>query len=318
MSTPIPVTTDNFIRAETDLYFGNIVKDGGFGHFFHNREPTPIDHQVVIRQNRDTLYSGAVFDLEAAPATITLPDPGNRFMSMQVFDEDEYSPLIAYRAGTYTLTREKIGTRYAMVAMRILVNPGDRHDVQQVHTLQDSIKVEQRSSGSFETPDWDSVSQKEVRDALLVLGSRLPDTKRMFGTKDQVDPVRRLIGAAAAWGGNPETEATYLNFTPAKNDGKTMYRLTLKDVPVDGFWSISVYNAQGFFEKNPQNVYSINNLTAKKNPDGSIDVQFGGCDGKAPNCIPISAGWNYLVRLYRPRPEILDGNWKFPEAELAK
>lgn len=220
MSTPIPVTTDNFIRAETDLYFGNIVKDGGFGHFFHNREPTPIDHQVVIRQNRDTLYSGAVFDLEAAPATITLPDPGNRFMSMQVFDEDEYSPLIAYRAGTYTLTREKIGTRYAMVAMRILVNPGDRHDVQQVHTLQDSIKVEQRSSGSFETPDWDSVSQKEVRDALLVLGSRLPDTKRMFGTKDQVDPVRRLIGAAAAWGGNPETEATYLNFTPAKNDGK--------------------------------------------------------------------------------------------------
>lgn len=52
----IPVTADNFIRAETDLYFGNVVKDGGFGHFFHNREPTPIDHQLVIRQNRDTLY----------------------------------------------------------------------------------------------------------------------------------------------------------------------------------------------------------------------------------------------------------------------
>jgi hypothetical protein len=43
-------------------------------------------------------------------------------------------------------------------------------------------------------------------------------------------------------------------------------------------------------------------------------VQFGGCDGKIPNCIPIVEGSNYTVRLYRPRPEILSGKWKFPEA----
>jgi hypothetical protein len=47
----------------------------------------------------------------------------------------------------------------------------------------------------------------------------------------------------------------------------------------------------------------------------SITVQFGGCDGKIPNCLPIMPGWNYTVRLYRPRPEILNGTWKFPEAE---
>jgi hypothetical protein len=34
------------------------------GKFFHHRELTPLDHQVVIRMNRDTLYSAAVFDLE--------------------------------------------------------------------------------------------------------------------------------------------------------------------------------------------------------------------------------------------------------------
>jgi hypothetical protein len=83
----IPVSADNFVRAESDLYFGSIVKDGGFGKFFHNREPTPIDHQLVIRMNRDTLYSGAVFDLDAGPATITLPNAGGRFMSMQVIDD---------------------------------------------------------------------------------------------------------------------------------------------------------------------------------------------------------------------------------------
>lgn len=51
------------------------------------------------------------------------------------------------------------------------------------------------------------------------------------------------------------------------------------------------------------------------NQDGSVTVQFGGCDGKTPNCLPIIAGWKYLVRLYRPRKEILNGTWRFPEAE---
>ena len=40
---------------------------------------------------------------------------------------------------------------------------------------------------------------------------------------------------------------------------------------------------------------------AKKSPDGAVDVQFGGCDGKIPICLPIMKGWNYTVRLYRPR-----------------
>ena len=90
----VPVTVDNFARAESDLYFGNIVKDGGFAKFKHNRTPAPIDNQMVIRLNRDTLYSAAVFDLEAGPVTITLPDAGRRFMSMQAINEDEYTPMV--------------------------------------------------------------------------------------------------------------------------------------------------------------------------------------------------------------------------------
>jgi hypothetical protein len=82
---------------------------------------------------------------------------------------------------------------------------------------------------------------------------------------------------------------------------------------VNGFWSISLYNAEGYFQKNEAHAYSLNNLTSKKNADGSITVQFGGCDGKVANCLPIMPGWNYTVRLYRPRAEILSGKWKFPE-----
>ncbi|WP_366029543.1 DUF1214 domain-containing protein [Hyphomicrobium sp.] len=89
----------------------------------------------------------------------------------------------------------------------------------------------------------------------------------------------------------------------------------MKDVPVDGFWSVSVYNDKGFFEKNDINAYSLNNLTEKPNKDSSVTIQFGGCTKETANCLPIMAGWNYTVRLYRPRSEILDGSWKFPEAQ---
>jgi hypothetical protein len=107
--------------------------------------------------------------------------------------------------------------------------------------------------------------------------------------------------------------ALYLDVTPEKNDGKTVYRLTVKEVPVDGFWSIGVYNAEGRFVKNERDAYRPNNITTKRDDDGSVTAQFGGCDGETPNCLPIMPGWNDLVRLYRPRKEILDGTWSFPK-----
>ena len=58
----------------------------------------------------------------------------------------------------------------------------------------------------------------------------------------------------------------------------------------------------------------MNSITAKKADDGSVTVQFGGRGGKIPNCLPTTSGWNYMVRLYRPRLEILDGKWVFPKA----
>jgi hypothetical protein len=138
----------------------------------------------------------------------------------------------------------------------------------------------------------------------------------MFGPRDQVDPVRHLIGTAMAYDGNPEKDALYLNITPSKNDGATNYVLNVSaNVPVDAFWSVIVNNDKGYLERNPYNAYSLNSITAKKSADGSIIIQFGGCDGKTPNCLPTINGWNYMVRLYRPRDEILNGTWKFPEAQ---
>jgi hypothetical protein len=257
----------------------------------------------------------AVFDLDAGAVTITLPEAG-RFMSLIVIDEDHYVHGVYYGAGSHTLTGEQIGTRYGFATVRTLVKPDDPNDVAAVHTLQDAIKVEQSGGpGTFEVPNWDQAGLTKVRNALNVLVDTLPDLRRAFGSREEVDPIRHLLGTAWGWGGNPDKDALYLNIAPTRNDGTTVYKLNAKDVPVDAFWSITLYNAEGYIEKNPYDAYSLNSITATKSSDGSVSVQFGGCDGNIPNCLPTMKGWNYTVRLYRPRAEILNGTWKFPEAQ---
>mgnify|MGYP003583007815 CR=1 FL=1 len=307
------VTADNFIRAETDRYFSNIASYA-FGKLRHFRDFVPLDKVAVVRINRDTLYSVGVFDLDAGPVTVTLPDTGRRYMSLVAYNEDQYASPAIYKAGSYTFTREQLGTRYAVLGIRMLFNPADEKDRQQAHALQDAISTRQDGRGSFAVPAWDQASLNRVRSALFELGKTVPDSRGMFGSREQVESVRRLVGAAVAWGGNQEKDTLYLNVTPSLNDGNTVYRMHVKDVPVDGFWSVSVYDEAGFFKPNEFNAYTLNGITARPGADGSFDIQFGGCDGKLPNCLPTMRGWNYMVRLYRPRPDVLSGSWTFPQA----
>lgn len=125
--------------------------------------------------------------------------------------------------------------------------------------------------------------------------------------------MRHLVGTAAGWGGLPTTEASYVGVDPGVPPGR--YALTLRDVPVDAFWSVSVYDEKGFFEPNPEGVYSVNSVTAVPDPDGGVTVRFAPRTevGDAPNTIPVPERWNFLVRLYRPRAEVLDGTWRVPE-----
>lgn len=305
-----PVTIDNFRRAETDHYFKTYVAKGCFGRFCNDRSPPPVDKQDVIRMNRDTPYSIGVFDL-TTPVTIVKPDTGQRFQSMLIINEDQYNPLVAYEPGSYTLTQENMGTRYVAVAFRTFMDPNDPADVKAAHAAQDAIQVIQANPGKFEVPDWDQQQREELSAGLASLFKFVPDSRDMFGKKEKVDPERHLIGTAAGWGGNPLEDAKYDIGAVKQNDGETPHVLTVKDVPVDGFWSVTVYNDKGYFEA-PETAISVNNVTGKRNKDGSMTIHFGG-DPKAVNYLRTMPGWNYIVRQYRPRPEILDGSWKFPE-----
>ncbi len=312
-SREIPVTIDNFIRAATDIELGKYVSlAGGVNRFFHFRAPTPVDNQPTIRMNRDTLYSAAVIDISEG-ATLTLPDVGDRYMSAMVVNQDHYINQVVHGGGTYTLDMAKFDTPYVIVFLRVLVNAADESDVAAVNAIQDQMVINAASSKPFIVPDYDEDGFKTMVSAILGLGPFTPDSSRMFGAKDDVDPVRHFLGTAGGWGGLPEDEAYYVNVDPGLPIGK--YKIEVPaDVPVDAFWSISLYNAKGFFEPNDRNAYNINSVTGAKDKDGSMTVHLGGCEDGRVNCLPIMEGWNYTVRLYRPQQQILDGKWAFPKA----
>ena len=310
------VTAFNYVRAESDIQMkGYIESFDILGKLHHNRQPYDVDNQITIRGNRDTLYSFGVFDLRS-PLTITLPETGGRYQSLMIVSQD-HSIWSFYGPRTGTLTEEKAGTRYVLLAIRTFVDPNDEQDMKEAYQLQDAVSFEQADIGKFEIPDWNKEEVEQMRETVNMVAATATDSSKMFGKKEELDPIYWLLGAALGWGGLPAEAATYANAVPKMNDGKTPYTLTVTDVPVYGFWSVTLYDDKGYMPVNEYNAYSFNNVTAKKAKDGSITIHFGG-DPKADNFLPIVPGWNYIVRMYKPGPEILDGRWIFPAPKPAE
>lgn len=315
LADTVPVTVDNFSRAETHEIMKSYVDQVGIGKLLHIRTPTPLDEQNVIRMNRDTLYSMAVMDM-TKPVSIVKPN-SDRFQSMLLINEDHSMLPAIHDDGTFTLGQELVGTRYMVAIFRTFANPDDPEDVAAANKLQDQIEIIQEDSGSFEIPEWDIEGLGRVRDAINVLALTRTDTTPYFGQKGMLNPLYHLLGTAAGWGGNPPQGAMYAIDSVDQNDGTTPYTVTVKDVPVHGFWSITVYNKDGFMEPNDWGVNSYNNITAKPNDDESYTINFGGCEDDRINCLPIVDGWNYAVRMYQPKDEIISGEWTFPDFEPA-
>ncbi|PRB15586.1 DUF1214 domain-containing protein [Microbacterium sp. MYb62] len=306
------VTVRNFARAESDLMFSRLATGPGLGEWNHTRGLKSLDDQPIIRQNRDTLYSSAIVDVRDDVA-LTVPETSGRYISAFILNQDHYGTHLLREPGEYILTREAVGTDYAAILVRILVDPNDDVDVAQVDRLQDGLRLAGGGEGGFPLPDYDVPSHGETRDALLTLGRGVSTYDRAFGSKDEVDPVMHLLGAAGGWGGLPEYEATYVSV----DEGLPVadYRLRLKDVPVDAFWSVSLYDAAGYFAPNELGVNSINSLTAVADDDGAVTIHLGAHPEGAKNALPIMPGWNYTLRLYRPRLSVLDGSWVAPRPE---
>jgi hypothetical protein len=94
------------------------------------------------------------------------------------------------------------------------------------------------------------------------------------------------------------------------------YTLMLADVPVDAFWSITVYNRDGYLEPNPYGSYSLNSVTTQA--DGSTYVlNLAPEPAGLANHLYVMDGWNCGLRLYRPRAAVLEKSWIPPTPQPA-
>lgn len=291
-----------------------LVPAGGVNRWFHYRQPTPMTQQPVIRMNRDTLYGAAVVDISQG-ATLGIPEHGDRYVSVMAVNEEHYINAIYSKPGDHRLTVADHGSENVALFARIFVDPADPSDVARVNELQDSLVVDAASATEFTHPDYDQTSLDATRDALLTLGQGMGSSAHMFGAKSDVDPVRHLIGTAIGWGGLPESEAFYAIDSEPRPSGE--FTMTLQDVPVDAFWSVTIYNRDGYLEPNSFDSYSLNSVTAMPEPDGSVVLHMAPEPAGRANHLCIMDGWNYALRLYRPRAEILDGRWQAPKPVAA-
>jgi hypothetical protein len=304
------VNVDNFASAETARMFDNILAlAGGVNRWYHYREPTPLDRQPVIRMNRDTLYSTAIVDIRQG-AELTLPDADGRYMTVMVVNEDHYVNLVLSGAGTYQLDMDEHGTPFVSLAIRTFVDPNDPDDISEVNALQDAVELNAGSEGPYTHPEYDPATLDGTREPLLRLAEGVSDADGMFGKREDVDPVRHLIGTALGWGGLPVNEAFY--YTEATPRPVGHYTLLLESVPVDAFWSIAIYNKDGYFEANPYNSFGLNSITATPDERGRVTLNLAPEPGDLTNHAYIMDGWNYVLRLYKPQAPVLDKTWTPP------
>jgi hypothetical protein len=236
-------------------------------------------------------------------------------MSVQVVNEDGFTNKLFHGGGRHKLSLKEFHTDYVWLLVRTLIVDSVPDDLHAAHKLQDQIAIVSGSKTTYTHTQYDPVSMAAITELLLELGKGISDNSKAAGTREQVDPIKQLLLSAYGFGTLPETESLLLTVEPNLPIDKG-YVLHINDVPVDGFWSLAMYNNEGYFEKNPYDVYGFSNQSAAKNADGSITLHLGG-DPSSINYIPITEGWNYVVRMYQPRVELLNGTWTFPSLKEA-
>ena len=171
-------------------------------------------------------------------------------------------------------------------------------------------------------PDAQAVARAKIPTlARVVNGWQMnTDTMGVYGTYY----LKRAIVAMVGLGANLPEDAVYpLNIgdsegKPLSGGDRYVLRFAKSEIPpVEAFWSITMYDKDGFPTANAINRYAIGDRDALKfNDDGSLDIHVQHASpgaGKESNWLPAPAGaFNLTMRLYAPKAAVLDGRWAPP------
>ena len=282
-----------------------------------------VKKKSVVLLNPNFLYSLALIDLRDAPVTIILPEKGPmlsnpnglRYQSAQIIAEENYYPIEAKNApGKHLVTEEIIGSRYCLLTFRTQVNPLSQDDMLIGEELRKKVLLEQDSKPR--NLQFSKRDRKELLKFQKQLLQKSQGGKISFGKRGELT-LAEHNSSTAQFGGLPPKEAAYIEYG-SKSSLQTQ-TLTLKDVPVHSFWSVTVYKSDGTFAD--VDYFSVNISSVTNNEDGSVVLWFGtSCPECAPNnnFLKVFNGWKACLRLYSPTNKYHSGEWQAPPLELAR
>ncbi|MFC5272311.1 DUF1254 domain-containing protein [Adhaeribacter terreus] len=306
------VTPDTYPTDETSRQILKGQSLVGVNKFVHNRELTPTDDQPVVRINRDTYYSMAVVDVSKG-ATIEMPDiPEGKYMSVQPVTEDHRIQKMMYGPGSYDLSTHT-GTH-----LYLIIRLDGTFTKEEAKAIQDQMRIKSNSNNLFATEPINKESFYKVESELKAKVSEIVKRDGIHGMKGMFTNPRDesakdltvekyQVGAAAGWGGAQLIDNIYESSGNFSTD--SCYQLTFEDPKNGAFWSITVYDKNGFMFNDLAN-FSSN--TAKKNQDGTYTISFG-CGKDAPNNLEIdnpSNKFNILARHYRPSKRVTEDGYR--------
>jgi len=308
------VSKETYPRFETarQMLVGQ-ARAGGVNRFDHKSVLTPTDDQPVVRMNRDSYYSTGVVDVSEG-ATVTMPDlPPGMYISMQPVAEDHRIQPMSYGGGTFELATHT-GTH-----VYVIVRLDSRFTPEQARSYQSQMFVTAGSNKPFSCAPVDRESFEEVeqqlraglfdlieREGFISVSSTLfscpTDASRTYYT-----PEKNQIAAAIGWGGAQAVDNVYE--TSPNFPAAGCYEMTFDDPGNRDFWSVTVYDQQGFMFDDRANV---NSHEATANPDGTYTITFGGDPG-APNRLPIeneTGEFGVTIRHYGPSDRIVRDGYR--------
>lgn len=303
--TDYGMTAKEFIQAESRAFFADFIGRAGINAFFHFPGVATAEDRFVVSPNNDTVYSIATVNVTEG-FNLVLPEMGDRFVSIQIIDENHMTPFYLYGGGTYTFTADQFETSYVGVGIRTATDASEAD----VLFIQEQLFPNYQITGAADADDMprpDLEVLERVRTALIAEYDNLTTTAgAMQPSTDLVEDWKFFTYVTAgAWGLSPDTTAMYTPGGPEHAIGGDCYTATFPRVPVEAFFSITVYGADKYLMSNADNIISSNRGVVT-NDDGSFTVAFGDekCRELAPNyAYTPEDGWSFLLRAYRPDVE---------------
>jgi hypothetical protein len=307
-------TPETYAQAESYSFMEDFIGRSGVNNFFHFKTLSKMEDHWVVSPNNDVLYSLAIVDA-SDDFTLVVPEAkGKRVLSVQIIDGNHFTPKHFYGAGEYKFSKGTFSTPQIAVGIRVEVVASNPDDVKYITTqVQPKMKIIAKSSKNH-IPKIDKEAMVKLRKALVPYYEKLPNS---FGgmTKNAAEVKNewfRQLCTAGAWGLSENEHAMYAIYAPGLKADKA-YTATYEVPKQDGFWSITMYDADKYLVSNDRNI--INKYNVKMNPDGkTFTVYFGSKEqcGDVPNRLDIVDGWNFLMRAYKADVEAFK-KYKMPE-----